>query len=184
MPLLFAGLALFILIHLIPVAVPLRNRLAGAFGEARYKMAFALFSALAVGLIIYGKSVAEFVPLYEPPGWGRHGAWLMMLVAFVLLASTQGPSALRHYLKHPMLLAVAVWGGGHLLANGDLASIVLFGTMAGFGVLMIFLLLLRDRAGSRVAYSWRSTIVQSLVGAAIYLVIMYAHPFLFGVAVV
>jgi len=184
MSILVAGLALFVAVHFITVITPLRSRLICRFGESPYKVAFTLISVFSIGLIIWGKSTAAFMPLYEPPLWGRHGAWLMMLIAFILLASTQGPSALRSFLKHPMLLGVAVWGAGHLLANGDLASVVLFGGMAVFSILMIILLFMRDGVKTGARYSWRSTIIQSMVGALIYLLVMYAHPFVFGVAVI
>ncbi len=184
MSILITGLLLLVLTHLLTIARPLRGKLVGTLGEARYKLIFSLSAAIAIGLMIYGKSQADYIELYAPPIWGRHGAWLMMLIAFILLTSTQGPSALRHYLKHPMLLSVVVWGGGHLLANGDLASVIMFGGMAGFSALMIILLFRRDGARGRVAYTWRNTLIQSLVGALVYMFVLFSHPFLFGVAAI
>ncbi len=184
MSILITGLVLLVLTHLLTIARPLRGTIIDRLGEGRYKLIFSLGAAIAIGLMIYGKSQADFIELYDPPIWGRHAAWLMLLIAFILLASTQGPSALRHYLKHPMLLSVVVWGSGHLLANGDLASVVMFGGMAGFSALMILLLFLRDGAKGGVAYTWRNTLIQSLVGALVYMFVLFSHPFLFGVAAI
>src|SRR5690349_25035864 len=102
-----SGLVLFLGIHLVPVLVPLRSRLSAAAGEARYKIAYSVVSALGLALIIYGWWIAPHGPqLFAPSPVAVRLAPYAMIVAFILLASSHGPSHLRAALKHPMLLGV------------------------------------------------------------------------------
>ncbi len=72
--------------------------------------------------------------LWHPPAWTKHAAFLLMLPAFILLVAAYVPSRLRTWVRHPMLAAVSIWAIAHLLANGDLASLVLFGSFLVFSV--------------------------------------------------
>jgi uncharacterized membrane protein len=129
MGLLIAGMAIFILVHLIPVFQPLRQRLILSMGGSVYRIGFSLISLGALYLIVRGFGEARLVApdLWYPPEWTRHVAMLLMLLAFIMLAAAYIPSHIRDRLKHPMLAAVKTWALAHLLANGDGASVVLFG---------------------------------------------------------
>lgn len=182
MSILAAGLALFVAVHIFTVTPALRGLLARPGKEILYQAGFAMVVITSLALVIYGKSIAAFVPVWEPPHWGRHAAWLMVCVAFMLWATAHGPTLVRQYLPHPMLIGVLVWGMAHLLANGDLASMMLFGTFAGFAVLMM---VLRDRRGpAKQAPKGKisATLMQAAAGVALYIGVLLAHPYLFGVA--
>ena len=131
---LIAGLVLFLGIHLVPTVTAMRTSWQGSLGEAGYKGLFAAASFLGLLLIIYGFSQRPYIPIWTPPDFMRHITFLLMLPVFILLAASQIPSRIRTLAKHPMLLAVKLWAFAHLLVNGDLAGIVLFGSFLAYGV--------------------------------------------------
>ena len=90
MTLLTIGVSLFVLIHLIPSATPLRNALNNGLGEKAYKGMYSLVALTGFGLMIYGKAYAEFVPVWSPPAFSMHVAWLMMIPALILVVGANG----------------------------------------------------------------------------------------------
>ena len=135
MTLLILGLILFLGVHLVPVATGLRERLVTALGQGGYMGLFSLISLAGLILIVWGFGQRPFIALWDPPGWTRHVAFLLMLPALILLAAAYIPSRIRTAAKHPMLAAIKLWALAHLLANGDLGSLLLFGGFLAFGVI-------------------------------------------------
>ncbi len=136
---LVGGLALFFAAHLIPTRPQLRARLVGRVGSGPYSGLFALVSLAALVLIVMGygqmRSLGrENLQLWVPPSWARHLTMLLMIPAMVLLVAAYVPSRIRTALRHPMLVAVMLWAFAHLLANGDWASMLLFGSFLAYGV--------------------------------------------------
>ncbi len=129
MAILIAGLVLFLGIHTLPMLPATRDGLVAKLGENGYKGLFTLVSAVGLGLIIYGYGAARFEGpiLYDPPYWLRHVTMLLMVPVFIFLVAAYVPSKINRALKHPMLVAVKLWAFSHLLVNGDLASVLLFG---------------------------------------------------------
>ncbi|MBA2410978.1 MAG: NnrU family protein [Gammaproteobacteria bacterium] len=184
MLLLTLGIIVFVGVHLVPGFPALRERLAGRLGEGRY---MALFSGVALAglvLIIIGKSAADFVPLWQPPGWGRVAALLITPLAFVLLATAYLPTNIKRFTAHPMLWGVSAWAVAHLLANGDLASLVLFGGLGSFALIDMWL---ANRRGAEISAT-RQPLVKDLTalvaGLVAYGIFLTLHPYLFGVAVI
>lgn len=137
MSLLLAGLLLFLGLHLIPMLPGARARLTGAVGLNGYRGLFSLVAATGLVLIVWGYGNARDAGpaiLYDPPMWMRHITLLLMLPVFPLLVSGYLPSRIRAKVKHPMLAAIKIWAFAHLLANGDLASVLLFGGFLAFAV--------------------------------------------------
>jgi uncharacterized membrane protein len=139
MLLLLAGLLLFILLHLVPTQPELRGSLVARLGEGPYKGLFSLLSLAALVLIVLGYHKLQLTPgknpqLFNPPVWSRHLAFALMLPAFILLVAAYAPSRIRRFVQHPMLTAVKTWAAAHLLANGDLASVILFGSFLAYAV--------------------------------------------------
>ena len=133
------GLILFLSIHLVPANVELKNGLIARFGGTGYKVLFSVVSLLGLALIILGFHKLQLHPgknpiLWDPPTWTRHLALALMLPAMIALVATYIPSHIHVMLKHPMLVAIKIWALAHLLANGDLASLVLFGSFLAFAV--------------------------------------------------
>ena len=103
-------------------------------GEGPYRGVFAFVALASLVMVVWGYSGAPFEPVYSPPSWGRHAAMGLVPVALVLFAAANMPTHIRAVVQHPMLLGLLVWALAHLAANGDLRSVALFGTFAGFAV--------------------------------------------------
>jgi uncharacterized membrane protein len=179
--LLVLGLALFIGIHAAPSLPGLRQSLVNRWGEGPYKAVFSLIAAAGFVLIVIGKGRAEMVPLWQPPNWGRTAALWLMPLAFVLLAGAYMPGNVKRYTRHPMLWGVTLWAALHLLANGDLASLLLFG---GFGAYALFAMWSQNQRGAKLSektYPMRSDALVIVTGVIAYAVFLYLHSYLFGV---
>lgn len=151
---LLLGLLLFLGVHSVRiVADGWRTRQIARVGEARWKGAYALLSALGLGLIVwgYGLSRAQPVVVWEPALWTRHLTALLTVPAFVLLAAAYVPgSRIKPALGHPMLLGVKTWALAHLLSNGNFGDVLLFGTFLVWAVLAFRAARGRDRAAGVV----------------------------------
>ncbi len=137
MILLLAGLLLFFSLHVVPMLPGVRARLTGALGVVAYRGLFSLVAASGLVLIVWGYANARDAGpaiLYDPPLWLRHVTLLLMLPVFPLLVASYVPCRLRRIIKHPMLVAIKTWAFAHLLANGDAASVLLFGGFLLFAV--------------------------------------------------
>lgn len=133
------GLAAFLGVHLLPTNPALRRDLVSRFGAAGYKAGFVLLSFVGLALIVYGFAKVQALPgknpqIWLPPVWTKHVTWLAMWPAMILLAAAYIPSRIRDRVGHPMLLAVKIWAVAHLIANGRLAHIVLFGAFLAWAV--------------------------------------------------
>jgi uncharacterized membrane protein len=138
--LLVLGLVLFFVIHLVPTRPQLRARLIERLGRGAYNGLFALVALAGLALIIVGFAETRGVAsanrqIWVPPVWGRHLAFLLMLPALILLVAAYIPSRIRSAVGHPMLAAIKIWAFAHLLANGDLAAVILFGSFLGYAIL-------------------------------------------------
>ena len=140
MMLLIVGLLIFFAVHLVPAQTELRAGFISRWGENAYKIGFSVLSLIGFVLIVlgYGKMQAFLGSknpiLWYPPEWTRHAASLLMLPAFIALVAAYIPSRLRTLLKHPMLVAIKLWALAHLMANGDVASLLLFGSFLAYAV--------------------------------------------------
>lgn len=179
-----AGLAIFFAVHLVPVKQDLRTKLTGAMGELVYKGVFALVSLVGFYLIVIGKAEAPFISVWTPPDFLRHITMLLVLLAFLILPAAYIPSNIKVKLKHPMLLAVKLWALGHLLANGDVASMLLFGSFLVYAIVDRVSVKKRGLAPASVKHPiWRDALVV-IIGFGAYLLIVMKHAYLFGVPVI
>jgi uncharacterized membrane protein len=194
MPFLIAGLVLFLGVHSIAICAPaLRARAVARLGEGAWKGLYALVSLAGFVLICYGFGVARQSPviLYSPPLWLRHVALLLLLPVFPLLIAAYLPGRIKTAAKHPMLAAVKLWAFAHLLANGMLADVLLFGGFLAWAV--VDRISLKRRAATPAASAaarartappgpWNDAIA-IVLGLAIYaLTVGWAHVRLFGVS--
>jgi uncharacterized membrane protein len=154
MTLLILGLILFLGVHSTRiVADGWRGAQLARMGERAWKGVYSLVSIAAFVLLLwgYGQARQQPVVLWAPPVWTRHVAALLMLVSAVLLVAAYVPrNAIKARLQHPMLLAVKVWAVAHLLANGNLADVMLFGAFLVWAVLDFRSARQRDRAAHTV----------------------------------
>jgi uncharacterized membrane protein len=190
MTLLIAGLLLFIGVHLLPTRPALRTALIGGIGERPYKALFALISAVGLVLLVFGYGHMQTLgrgnpQLWLPPAWGRHLAFLLMIPAMILLVAAYVPSRLRLAVGHPMLTALMLWAGAHLLANGDLASVVLFGSFLAYAAYDRISVRKRPSPGPLGAKPGSGTgdAVAIVLGLALYaFMLFWGHAKLIGVA--
>ena len=183
------GLALFIGAHLFVTRREARAALIARWGEGPYKVAFSLVSAVGIVLIGYGFAryrATGWVDLWSPPTWTRHVAVLLMWPAVIALFAAYLPGHIRRILKHPMLVGVKLWALAHLIANGDLGSVILFGAFLAWAVYDRIVVKRREQAGLPTplqdGLGWRNDIVAVLVGTLVYLALGYLfHPLVIGV---
>ena len=169
MSILVLGLLLFLGTHSIRiVADGWRAGRVARLGENRWKGLYSLASALGLGLVVWGYGLARAEPLalWTPPGWTRYLAALLNLPAFILIAAAYVPgSRIKAALGHPMVAGVKVWAIAHLLSNGNLADLLLFGTFLLWAVADFRSARRRDRAAG-VVYRPGSAARDGLVVAA------------------
>lgn len=135
MTLLLVGIALWIVAHLFKRILPgARAAMQDRMGNGS-KGVIALILLVGIVLMVIGYRGADFIYVYDPPGWGMHLNNLLMLIAVILLGAGNSKGRLRAALRHPMLTGVLIWAIGHLLVNGDLASLILFGAMGVWAIL-------------------------------------------------
>jgi uncharacterized membrane protein len=146
---LVAGLVVFLSAHSVRVfADDWRAARIDAMGEQRWKLVYSLVSIVGFVLIVYGYGQARHAPvvLYTPPVWTRHLAALLTLPAFVLVAAAYvRGTRIKARVGHPMVLGVKVWAFAHLLANGTLADVILFGSFLAWAVVDYLAARRRDR---------------------------------------
>ena len=184
MPLLIAGLVLFLGIHLLPTIPTLRRGLINRLGESRYKGVFSLASVAGLVLIVAGYQSAPIdVRLFAPSPAARALAPVAMTLAFILFAAANVRGHLRHGLKHPMLLGLLIFSGVHLLANGDLRGTVLFGALLAYAVVDLVSSVARNAVKSFVPRR-KFDIIAVAGGILIALGVMVLHRMFFGVPVV
>lgn len=191
MTLFLIGLVLFLGSHLVRALAPnVRQSLAAGLGETGYKAAHAIVSLLALCLLIYGfgEARAETGILYNPPVGLRHLAMLLVLIAFIVLASGFLPTGyIARFAKHPQVLAIKIWAFAHLLANGETAQVILFAAFLAWGVILRISYKRRAARGEvveRQFRSWTWDIVAVVAGVVVYgIFAMKLHELLIGVPV-
>lgn len=190
MVIMIIGLLLFFAIHALPMQREVRNGLAERFGEGTYKLAFSVLSLVGLALIIVGYGKMQMLAgknpqIWVPPTWTSHIALLLMVFSMVLLVAAYVPSNIKRIVGHPMLAAVKIWALAHLLSNGDLASILLFGSFLAYAVVDRISVKRRAPAhGTADAGGGISGDVIVVVGGiALYAaIVFYLHESLIGVA--
>ncbi|GAB4526659.1 MAG: NnrU family protein [Amphiplicatus sp.] len=160
-----------------------RARLIERLGEGAYKGLYSLVSAAGLGLIVWGWRGADATAFYVAPYWLVHVAYLLMLIALTLLAAAYLPKGrLAAAAKHPMLAAVKLWAFAHLLVNGDLRSLILFGAFLAYAV-VDRIAVKRRGAPTPAAGPWRNDALALLVGAGAWAAIYFwLHRYIAGVA--
>jgi uncharacterized membrane protein len=182
---LLLGIVLFLGIHSASiVALPLRDTLA-AKSENAWKAFYAIVSLIGIVLIVRGYAELRQTPtiLYVAPVWLRHVAAVLMLPAFTFFFAPYFPGRIKKTLKHPQLAAVKIWAVAHLLVNGTLADVLLFGSFLLWAV--ADRISLKNRATRPLAGAPESKlndVIVIIVGLVLYVVFaIWLHELLFGI---
>jgi uncharacterized membrane protein len=185
MLILILGLVVFFAIHSVRMVADGFREAQVAANERRWKGLYTLISLAGFALIVWGWIVfrGEAPEVYTPPDWGRHVNWAFTLIAFILFVASYLPTGyLKQRVKHPMLVGVALLTVGHLLANGDMASVLTFGAFLAYSVVNFFAVIPRGDPAP-VVVAPRSDIIAVAAGAIAFFVFgMWLHPWLFGAA--
>jgi len=182
------GLALFMATHSL---VSMRDPRAGLIlelGKPVYHTLFGVASVIEVGLIALGYSLyraTEYTQIWSPPAGMRHVTVGLMLIASILLAAYAIPSHIKARVKHPLIAATKTWALAHLLSNGDLGSIILFGALLAWAVYAFVSAKHRKDVVLPVAPAgWGNDVFVVIVGVALYLALGFLfHPYVIGVHV-
>lgn len=188
MALLVLGIIVFLGIHLLPTFPHVRESLIGKLGTTGYKAAFGVLSLAGLALLVWGFASAPVVHIWSPPPWTRWVAIVLMLPAFIFLVAAYVPGRIKARVKYPFLVAMKTWALAHLIANGDLASILLFGSFLAYAVYDRIALKGRqptELIGTAAEGGPRNDLIAIVLGALFYVVFMiWLHPLLIGRAVV
>lgn len=188
MLILVLGIALFIGAHVFSTLRGLRGQVIEKYGMQAYKGAYSLVAGAGLLLIIWGFSRYRsegLIQVWDPPAGMRHLAMPLVWFAFVAIASRRAPaSRIRGLLRHPTLVAVKAWALAHLLANGDLGGMLLFGSFLAFAVYDRIAVKRRGDSGApRLDAFTKGDAIAVGAGTAVFALILFLHPYLFGVAV-
>ncbi|MEL7186636.1 MAG: NnrU family protein [Pseudomonadota bacterium] len=183
MAILIAGIVLWSITHLVPALAPsVRGKLVGALGPAPYKGLFSFDILLAIGLIVWGWKTASPSHVYAPPLAGSIIPGVLIAIAFVLIVASSTRNNIKRHVRHPQMTAVILWGTGHLLANGDSRSLVLFGGLTAWALLEILFINHRDGDWQKPEQQpLTSDLITIVVGALACAVLAHFHQSLFGV---
>ena len=188
MGLLVIGVLLWSVVHLYPSLFPARrNQMVEKLGS-KYKGVFALCIVFSIVLIVLGWRSTVPNPVYDVPSWGRHLNMLTMFIAIMLLGagSSKGISRIKQYIRHPMLAGIVVWGAGHLIANGDIRSLILFGGMTVWAVVSMLTISRNEGAWvkpAEIAGAKREGILLGIT-VVVYLVLFMSHRLFAGMPLI
>jgi uncharacterized membrane protein len=163
----------------------MRDNAIQTWGDGRWKGTYSLIAGIGLALAVWGwmQYRLDAPDIYFPPEWGRHATSLLVLIAFVLMAAANAPSGrIKSFVVHPFLLAILCWSIAHLLVNGDLASIILFGSFLIYAIWNGIAVIGRD-APKPSFKSHKGDVIAIVGGGAAFLVFAFwLHLWLFGVS--
>jgi uncharacterized membrane protein len=181
MLILLSGLIVFFAMHLVPAAPGLHATLKARFGTWGWKGIMAVMSIIGFVLIVIGWQRTGFIAVYSPPAWGHEVTRFIMLPALILLVAAYVPNNLKRVTRHPMLWGTVLWSVGHLLANGDLRSLLVFGTFLAWA---LFDMWSCNRRGAQLSTQKRNIgldIVVVVIGVVVYFAAAHGHGYFTGV---
>ncbi len=183
MTILVLGIFLFCLIHLFPAMLPAaRDSVQQDLGKDKYR---GLYSVLIVGslvVIVVGWKAATPAAVYQPPLAANALTSLLVLAGLVLFFASQVNGNIKRVVRHPQMTGTILWGGAHLLVNGDSRSVALFGGLVIWAVLEILLINKRDGAWQKPGpAAIKYDLIPLVIGVVVFAAIMHFHATLFGV---
>jgi uncharacterized membrane protein len=182
------GLAVFLGSHTLVTLRPQRVAVIARVGEGAYKGLFSLVSLVGILLIGYGFALYRaggYIDIWMPPRWTRHVTELLVWPAIIAIVAAYVPGQIKRVLKHPMLVGVKLWAVAHLLSNGDLGSIILFGSILAWAVYDRISLKRRTDVPAPAVVTgggYRNDFIVVVVGTLVYFVLgFWFHPWIIGV---
>ena len=186
---LILGIIIFLGVHTLTTQREMRTSLIERLGAGPYKGLYSIGSLIGFVLICWGFSMYRangMIVVWSPPVWTRHLTITLMWFAFVALAAMNpAPSRIRGWLRHPMLVGIKIWALAHLLANGDLGGMILFGAFLAWAVFDRIAVKRRgDMGAARQSNFTKADAIVLTTGTLAFVAMIFLHPYLIGVAVV
>ena len=194
MSLFILGLVLFFGIHMLPFYPEYRALIIEKMDndmideEGLYKLVFGVIALLGLGFAGLGKGSMEFIGLWDTPTFFRYVSVVLILVSFILMVAAYLPNNIKRYVPHPMLTGVIIWGATHMMVNGDVVSIILFGSFVVYSVVAIILINQRPDDKDIVQDTQESIPIEKdaiVLGIAVagFLLLLWLHETLFARAI-
>ncbi len=187
---LIAGIVVFGGVHLFSMLLPgQRDVLKARMGEGPYKGIYSLVSLAGLAMMIWGfwslnSDPATSSVVYEPAPWARHVTMLLVLLGFISISGFHGTGYLKRWLRNPFSIGIVLWSVGHLLANGMLHDVLLFGTFLVLAVLDIVFSTVRGKRPGHEPQV-RSDMTAVVSGVVLYAIFLFGvHPYIFNVPIV
>ena len=183
------GLAVFIGGHVLTTLREPRAAVIARIGEGPYKGAYSMLALIGLALIGYGFAIYRaggYIDIWTPPPWTRRVTDALVWPAIVCIVAAYIPGEIRRVLKHPMLVGLKLWAVAHLIANGDLGSIILFTAILAWAVYDRITLKHRTDAGAPPIPSggFRNDFFAVVAGTLLYFALgLWFHPYVIGVPV-
>lgn len=185
MSLLITGVGLWVVAHLFKAALPaLRNRVEQKLGPGPYRGLFSLVIVGSLVLIVVGWRSALPHPVYNPPMAAGPVVSILVLVGLILFFASNFAGNIKRFIRHPQMTGTVLWGVAHLLVNGDIRSLTLFGGFTLWALLEIVLINRRDGPRQRPSpAAIKHDVIPVVIGTVAFAALLYFHQTLFGVAV-
>jgi uncharacterized membrane protein len=148
-----------------------------------YKAIFSIITVTGIVLIVMGYPQVEYNLVFSPPEWGRAVTASLMLISLVFFAAANMPGNLKRFTRHPMLWGLVIWAIAHLFSNGDRAAVVLFVSLGLFALVAMLSANLRGAKKQKQKVPYTKDIMAIFAGIIAYMILVFVHPYLFGVAV-
>jgi uncharacterized membrane protein len=185
----WTGTVLFAGVHLFSLLLPgQRDALKARFGEKAWKAGYSVAALAGLVLMVAGFWMSRSGPaaadlLYYPADFLRPVTMLMVLAAFISIGAAHGKGYIKLWIKHPMSIGIALWSGGHLLANGKRADVYLFGIFLALALLDIALSTARGKLPTHEPRI-RSDVIAVIVGMVLYVIFLFGfHPYVLNLPV-
>ena len=182
MNLLILGIIIFFSIHLVPI-FPLRNILINRLGENKYKGLYSLIALVGLLIIIYGFDRADLHSVWDPLPYSKEIALSLMPISIILLVAAHIQTNIKRVIKHPMLIAILIWSFVHLIANGDLRSIILFSSFGVYALIDIIFSKKVLTTNNTLNCTLTKDIIVIVIGLLVYAIIVYFHRYIAGVVI-
>ncbi|MFA5941043.1 MAG: NnrU family protein [Sinimarinibacterium sp.] len=184
MLLLILGIALWAATHLfVSLGANTRAGVIERIGLKPWKGLFAVTIVVALVLIVSGWKSTLPTALWNPPSFMRHITMLLMPIAVILFISARAPTDIKQIIRHPQLTGVKLWAFAHLLSNGEVRSVILFGGLLAWAVMEVIFINRRDGAWKKpTPVGAAKTAVSAVIGLIVTAVIVYVHVWIAGVA--
>jgi len=178
-----SAIVIFFALHALPFNRNIRNTITSQIGEKTYKIVFQLIIVATIALGVWGWNDFPNNYFYEPTTFLKQIHLAIMFPVVYLWIAAEVPNNIKRFVKHPMLTGIILWALGHILANGDLRSLLLFISFLSYSIIAIILEEKRDEPKEVIATPLVYDFGVLVASVILYCTLVYFHDNLFGMPV-